>query len=93
MSMTMPMRCPPGNPCHQRRSPSSRPTPGVRWTTLAVAAVALLLMLNGARWLLNESPPAANELLVATCALDSISSDEAPLRVCTETRATEAAEH
>ena len=47
--------------------------------------VAVLLMLNGARWLLHESPAAANELLVATCAIDSIVSDEGPLRVCTET--------
>jgi hypothetical protein len=85
MSMTLPIRCPSGNPCRQRRNPSSKPTPGMRWTTLAVAVFALLLMLNGARWLLHESPRATNELLVATCAIDSIASDEAPLRVCTET--------
>jgi hypothetical protein len=57
----------------------------MRWTMLATAVFALFLMLNGARWLLHESPPAANELLVATCAIDSIASGEAPLRVCTET--------
>ena len=87
--MTTLMRCPSGNPCHQRRNPASKPTPGIRWTALAVALVALFLMLNGARWLLHESPPAANELLVATCALDSMSSVEAPLRVCTETHSRE----
>jgi hypothetical protein len=89
MSMTTLMRCRSGHPCRQRRSSSSKPTPGVRWTTLAVAVVALLLMLNGARWLLHESPPAANELLVATCVLGSVSGDEAPLRVCTKTRTNE----
>ena len=84
MSMTMLIRCPTGNACRQRRKPASNPPPGMQWTMLAVAIVALFLMLNGARWLLHESPPAANELLVATCAIDSIASDEAPLRVCTE---------
>lgn len=88
MSPTLLIRCSTGSPCHQRRSRSSKPTPAVRWTTLAVAVVALFLMLNGSRWLLHESPPAANELLVATCVLDSVS-DEAPLQVCTETRAHE----
>ena len=86
MSTTMMIHCPSGNPCHQRRNlRASKPTPAMRWTTVAVAIVAVLLMLNGARWLLHESPPAANELLVATCAIDSIVSDEGPLRVCTET--------
>jgi len=84
MSSAMTIRCPSGNPCHQRRNRASKPTPGMRWATFAVAVVALLLMLNGARWLLHESPPAANELLVATCAIDSIVSDDGPLRVCTE---------
>jgi hypothetical protein len=83
------MRCSSGSPCHQRRSRSSKPPRGLRWTTLAVAVVALLLMLNGSRWLLQESPPAANELLVATCVLQSVSDDEAPSQVCTETRARE----
>jgi hypothetical protein len=85
MPTTLLIRCPSGNPCRQRRNPSSNPTPAMRWTTLAIAALALLLMVNGARWLLHESPPAANELLVATCAIDSFASGEAPLRVCTET--------
>jgi hypothetical protein len=60
----------------------------ISWTTVVLAVVALLLMLNGARWLLQESPPAANELLVATCVLDAVA-DDARLRVCTETRASE----
>jgi hypothetical protein len=85
MPTTLLIRCPTGNPCHQRRNRVSKPTPAMRWTTLAVAVFALLLMLNGARWLLHEAPPAANELLVATCAIDSFGGDEAPLRVCTET--------
>jgi hypothetical protein len=70
----------------QRRNPSN-PLPTLRWTTLALAVLALFLMLNGARWLLHESPAASNELLVATCALDSIAGEEASLRVCSETRA------
>ena len=86
MSPTLATRCPTGSPCHQRRSRASKPTAGVRWTTLAVAVVALLLMLNGSQWLLHESPAAANELLVATCVLQSVSDDEAPLQVCTQTR-------
>ena len=85
MSKTTLVRCTPGNRSQQRRKPASDPTPGMQWMALAVAIVALFLMLNGARWLLHESPPAANELLVATCAIDSIASDETPLRVCTET--------
>jgi len=85
MSTTMLIRCPSGSPCHQRRNRASKPTPAMRWTTVAVAIFAVLLMLNGARWLLHESPPAANEMLVATCTIDSIASDETPLRVCTET--------
>ena len=86
MSLSLMMRCPPGTRCHQRRSRSSTPTRGIRWTTLAVALVAFLLMLNGARWMLQESPPAANELLVATCVLDSVTGDDTPSRACTETR-------
>ena len=82
------MRCTSGAPCHQRRSRSSKPTLGFSWTTAVLAVVALLLMLNGARWLLQESPPAANELLVATCVLDAVTHD-ARLRVCKETRASE----
>lgn len=39
---------------------------------LAAALAASILMLNGARWLLHESPRAANELVVATCALEVI---------------------
>ena len=89
MSMTLIMRCPSGTPCHQRRNRSSKPTQGIRWKTLALAVVALLLVLNGARWLLQESPPAANQLLVATCVIDSVTGDETPSRVCTETRANE----
>ena len=85
MSKIMLLHCRSGDPCHQRRNRASKTTPGMRWTALAVAVVALSLMLNGAHWLLHQSPPAANELLVATCAIDSIASDDAPLRVCTET--------
>ena len=43
-----------------------------RWTTLAIALAALLLMINGARWLLQESPRAANQLVAATCVVEMI---------------------
>ena len=89
MSLTMLMHCSSGTPCHQRRSRTSKPTAGARWTTLLVAVVALFLMLNGARWLLHESPPAANELIVATCVIDSVAGEDTPSRVCTDTRAYE----
>jgi hypothetical protein len=89
MSPTLAARCPTGSLCHQRRSRSAKPTPGVRWTALAVAVVALVLMLNGSQWLLHESPAGANELLVATCVLQSVSDDEAPSQVCTQTRTNE----
>ena len=87
MSPTLATRCPTGSPCHQRRSRSTKPT--LRWTALAVAAVALVLMLNGSQWLLHESPAGANELLVATCVLQSVSDDEAASQVCTQTRTNE----
>ena len=92
MSTPVLMRCTSGHRCHQWRNASSKPPLTMRSMTLAVALLALFLMLNGARWLLHESPPSSNELLVATCALDSLASDEAPLRVCTETRASKTSE-
>jgi len=48
-----------------------------------------VLMLNGSQWLLHESPAGANELLVATCVLQSVSDDVAPSQICTQTRTNE----
>jgi len=81
------MACPNSTtPCRSRRDTPTKPTSAARWTTVAIAAVALLLTLNGVRWLLQESPAAANELLVATCLLDSVSGELDSPRVCTEVR-------
>jgi len=43
----------------------------------------LLLMVNGARWMLEESPAAANELTVATCILDAVYTEAPRADPCT----------
>ena len=49
---------------------------------LALAAIALLLMLYGEQWLLQEAPSARDELIVATCMIDAIDGADARASVC-----------
>jgi hypothetical protein len=49
---------------------------------LTLAAVALLLMLYGEQWLLQQSPAAVDELTVATCMIDAVDGADARTNVC-----------
>ncbi len=52
---------------------------------LVTSLAAIALMANGARWLLQESPAGANELVVASCAINAINGDACPEGLCTPT--------
>src|SRR5882672_4889040 len=55
---------------------------GTRLTAFALAALALLLMLYGERWLLEQGPAATNELTVATCVVDAVYREAGPANAC-----------
>jgi hypothetical protein len=80
---TLMMNCPRGERACAARRKANAAAWIARLRNLVVSALALLLMLNGARWLLQESPPAASELIVATCVLDAMAGEAAPANVCT----------
>lgn len=48
----------------------------------ALAAVALLLVLYGEQWLLQQPPPIPDELVVATCMLDAVDGGDARSGIC-----------
>jgi hypothetical protein len=78
METTVPMNC-----CRARPSAQAKPTVAARLIVLAIAVTALLLMVNGGSWLLEESPAAANELTVATCIFDVVYGEGAQPDACT----------
>ena len=51
----------------------------------AIAVAALAVMVNGARWELTSAPAAANELLMATSVIDTVSGDPSPANGCPAT--------
>ena len=55
---------------------------GTRVERLTLAAIALLLMLYGEQWLLQQAPAAADELTVATCVIDAVDGTDARANVC-----------
>ena len=66
-----------------------RPTPRrrislvARTLALALALAAVLVALSGEQWLLEEAPPAVNELTLATCVLDDVYGNVLPAAACT----------
>jgi hypothetical protein len=80
--------------CAPRRATRTKRTMRTRLATLAIALAALYVMFNGERWVLEHSPPAANELIVATCVADAVFGSTGPAKnACmnAETRANDAA--
>ena len=67
---------------HCRAQPPRRHGIASRITTLALALCALALVLSGEHWVLEEAPPAANELTLATCVLEDVYGDIRPAAVC-----------
>ena len=84
METTLPMNCP-NSSCRAAPPVRVKPALAARLIVLAIVAVALLLMVNGGTWLLEESPAASNELTVATCILDVVYGEAAPADACTAT--------
>jgi hypothetical protein len=68
----------------RRRAAAPRP-PLSRATTVALALLGLLLMLNGEIWLLERTSSAPDELTVATCAVEAVDPGFGLLRACTQT--------
>ena len=56
-----------------------------RLVALALAFGGGLLAASGEQWLLEEAPPAVNELTLATCVLDGVYGDPEPAAACTLT--------
>jgi len=56
-----------------------------RATTIALALLALLLMLNGEIWLLERNSGVPDELMVATCAVEAVDPGVGPRPACTQT--------
>jgi len=65
------------------RAARAKPTLGARLGKVAIALVALYVIVNGERWVLEHSPAAANELIVATCVVDSVFGNAIPANACT----------
>lgn len=55
---------------------------GARLEALALVAVALLLVVYGEQWLLQQAPTTPDELMVATCMLDAVDGADARTSVC-----------
>ena len=68
--------------CASRPVRPRKPTLRTRLTTFVIALAALSAMFAGERWMLQHSPTAANELIVATCAADVVFGDA---HACTST--------
>jgi hypothetical protein len=84
METTLPMNCPGSSTaCRGRSLARAKPTLTARLIVLAIAVTALLLMVNGGTWLLEESPAAANELTVATCLFDVVYGEGTEPDACT----------
>ncbi|MEP6656086.1 MAG: hypothetical protein ABJC33_02560 [Betaproteobacteria bacterium] len=84
MEAHLPMTCPAYYAgCRSRTIQRATPTMGARLITLVLVLAALLVMSYGARWQLEQSPAAANELTMATCILDAIYGDAGPANICT----------
>jgi hypothetical protein len=59
-----------------------RPRIGARIERLTLAAIALLVMAYGEQWLFQRAPAAADELTVATCAIDAVDGADARTNAC-----------
>ena len=66
-----------------RRMRRAKASVGTRLATLAIATLALVLILYGQQWVLQQSPAAPNELTVAACILDAVNGDATPANACT----------
>ena len=75
--------------CASRRVARAKPALRTRLAKLAIALAVLYVMFSGERWVLEHSPAAANELIVATCAVDAVFGDAAPTSACTSAGASD----
>jgi hypothetical protein len=79
------MTCSPYATCASRRVARRKPALRTRLAKLAIVLAALYVMVNGELWVLEHSPTAANELIVATCAADAVFGGAVPANACTST--------
>ena len=68
--------------CGPRRMRHAIPSAGAYVATLALVTLALVLLLYGARWTLEQLPAAPDELAAATCMLDALNADVRPASAC-----------
>jgi hypothetical protein len=59
-----------------------KPRIGARVERLTLAAIALLLMVYGEQWLLQQAPATADELTLGTCMIDAVDGTDARANVC-----------
>ena len=71
--------------CASRRAARAKPTPPTRLSKLAIVLPMHSVLVIGERWMLEHWPAAANELIVATCVLDTVFGDAVPTNACTST--------
>jgi len=77
------MNCTFETTCLRRSRP--RATLSARLLALALALCGGLVAASGEQWLLEEAPPAVNELTLASCVLDDVYGDAQPAAACTLT--------
>ena len=75
--------------CASRRAARAKPKTRTRLAKVAIAMMALYVMFIGERWVLEDSPTAANELIVATCAVDMVFGSPAATNACASTEKSE----
>ena len=68
-----------------RSQPHHRTPLAARLLALGLSLAGGLLAASGEQWLLEEAPPAANELTLASCVLDDVYGDVRPATDCTLT--------
>ncbi len=75
--------------CASQRAAREKPALRTRLAKIAIALSLIYVVFIGERWVLEHSPPAANELIVATCVVDVVFGDAIPASVCTKVGASD----
>ena len=75
--------------CASQRAARGKPAHRTRLAKVAIALAVIYVVFIGERWVLEHSPPAANELIVATCVVDVVFGDAIPANVCTKVGASD----
>lgn len=75
--------------CASQREAREKPALRTRLAKVAIVLAMIYVVFIGERWVLEHSPPAANELIVAICVVDVVFGDAIPANVCTKVGASD----